>query len=109
MNTSIQDAGVGSRVYFDGERMPYTIQARDERFLVCTKPFAARRTYIYSIVDLQRGERGPDNMIFGRAGGYETRGDCEDALRELADERSSLEVSRRCCVPLHVTKVKVPA
>ncbi len=107
MNTSIQDAGVGSRIYFDGERMPYTIQARDERFIICTKPFAARTTVIYTIIDLERAERGPDNMIFGR--GYETREDCVQRLAELNDESEPMEVSHRRCVPLSVTKVKVLA
>ncbi|WP_175867879.1 hypothetical protein [Burkholderia diffusa] len=105
----IQSAVVGSRVYFEGERMPYTVQARDDYFLICTKPFAARRTYIYSIVDIKRGERGPDNMIFGRSGGYGSRVDCEEALRDLADPASPLEVSRRNCVPLKISKVKVAA
>ncbi|MBU9661863.1 hypothetical protein KTF22_08160 [Burkholderia multivorans] len=101
-------AVVGSRVYFEGERMPYTVQAHDERFLICTKPFAARRTYIYCIVDLKRGERGPDNMIFGRSGGYGSREECDKALRELADPAGKLEVSRRRCVPLQVSQVKAP-
>ncbi|TES71456.1 hypothetical protein E2P84_27430 [Burkholderia cepacia] len=109
MSDLIQAAIVGSRIYFEGERMPYTVQARDGRFLVCVKPFAARHTYIYSIVDLKRGERGPDNMIFGRSGGYGSRVDCEEALRDLADPANPLEVSRRNCVPLKISKIKVAA
>lgn len=103
----IKTAPVGSRVYFEGERMPYTVQARDERFIICTKPFAARRTVIYSIIDLERDVRGPDNMVFG--GGYETRDDCEHRLAELMNPNGDMEVSRRNCVTLAVAKVKVPA
>ncbi|WP_322080154.1 hypothetical protein [Burkholderia cenocepacia] len=109
MSDLIQAAVVGSRIYFEGERMPYTVQARDERFLICTKPFAVRRTYIYSIVDLRRSERGPDNMIFGRSSGYGSRDECEGALRELADPSNQLEVSRRNCIPLKIRNIKVTA
>lgn len=47
------------------ETQRYTVQASNERFAVMTKPFNARKTYLYCISDLQRGVRGPYNFIFG--------------------------------------------
>jgi len=93
---------VGSRVWFSEERMPYTVQARNERFIVCTKPFAARKTVIYSIMDLERMVRGPDNMIFGA--GYETREQCSERLQDL--EIGTSEVSYRLSriLPINVKK-----
>lgn len=95
---------VGNRVWFAEERMPYTVQARSGRYIICTKPFAPRRTVIYSIIDTQRLKCGPDNMVF--CAGYETREDCEERLGELMDPYSGTELSGRRSVPLNIRKVQ---
>lgn len=82
---------VGEYVWFKGERNRYTVQARDDRWLICTKPFAARHTVIYCIVDLEAGVRGVDNLIFST--GYETREQCEENLARLA--AGKMEISQR--------------
>lgn len=96
-------AQVGDWVYFEGEKRPYTIRARDCEFVICTKPFAARKTYLYTIVDFVRDVRGADNMIFGLS--YETDEDCEERLENMNDSNSEMEVSHRNYVRLSVTKV----
>lgn len=48
-----------------GERQRYTVQAADTRFAIMTKPFNAKKTYLYTITDLERGVRRPCNLIFG--------------------------------------------
>lgn len=95
---------VGHRVWFAEERMPYTVQARSDRFIICTKPFAPKKTVIYSIVDTQLLKRGPDNMIF--CAGYETRADCEERLAELMAPDSPLELSSRRSIPLNIRKTQ---
>jgi hypothetical protein len=72
---------VGDRIRFEDEKRPYTVQAISAtgRYLACTKPFAARRTVLYTVVDLLARVRGVDNSI-GNSLGYETREDCERAL-----------------------------
>ena len=72
---------VGTRVWFASEKRPYTVQASGRRYAVCTKPFAARRTVMYTIVDLTKMIRGTENLVFGM--GAETREDCEDMLARL--------------------------
>jgi hypothetical protein len=94
---------VGDRVKFSEEKSAYTVQARNERYLICTKPFNPKRTVIYSIVDLMEGIRGPDNMIFGM--GYESRRDCEERLADLMNEESMVEVSWRKRCPANVEAV----
>lgn len=104
----IEKAKVGDRVWFVGERRSYEIQARDERFLICTKPFAARKTVMYSIVDLRDQVRGTEDLVFCM--GFESRKRCEEALVRLASGDS--EVSRRNRVKLRLVKVlprEVPA
>jgi hypothetical protein len=104
----IEDARVGDLIKFEEERNPYTIQARSNRFIVCTKPFAPRKTVLYTIVDLEKKIRGTENLVFGL--GQETREQCYETLLRLhgiapaAYEAS--EVSYRNRVPLHIQYVK---
>lgn len=30
---------VGDKISIPGEKKPYTVRARDERYIICTKPF----------------------------------------------------------------------
>ncbi|TXG97724.1 MAG: hypothetical protein E6R08_06290 [Nevskiaceae bacterium] len=96
----------GSRIWFKGEHMPYTVQARSANFLVCTKPFAPRHTVIYTIVDIAQMIRGTENLVFG--GGFETRELCEEAIERLTRPAAEFptKVSYRNRVKLEVTKIQ---
>ena len=89
---------VGTKIKFRAERLRYTVQASNERFTVCTKPFNPRRTVLYTIIDHERQIRGTENLIF--CAGFETREDCEEALERLTVGKSA--VSRRNYVPLDI-------
>jgi hypothetical protein len=93
---------VGDRLRFAEERRPYTVQAvsASGRYLVCTKPFAARRTVLYTVVDLVDRVRGVDNSI-GNSLGYETRADCERAAA-LFDDGDFGFSHRHRPIPLNV-------
>ena len=82
---------VGDKVYIPKHVNPFRVQARDDRFIICTKPFNLKRTVIYFIVDLQNRRRGPDNMIF--CSGYNTVEQCQERLQEL--QQGKIEVSYR--------------
>ena len=43
---------VGDKIYIPGEKRPYTVQCRDDRYIICTKPFNLRHTVQYFIIDL---------------------------------------------------------
>jgi len=86
----------GDHVFVLGEKRPYTVRCRDERFIICTKPFNPKRTVIYFIIDLQRRLRGPDDRVF--CAGYETQEQCEKRLEELRS--GQIEVSHRRSVDL---------
>jgi hypothetical protein len=100
----MQKLNVGDRVKFVSEGKPYKVCASDNRFAICIKPFNLRKTTIYTIVDFERGVRGPDNMVFG--GGYESKEDAEEALVKLQD--GDIEVSYRNCIDLDIEKVVTP-
>ncbi len=89
---------VGDKVYIPTDKRPYTVKARDERYIICTKPFAARHTVLYFIIDLVDKWRAPDNMIFCH--GYETTEDCIERLKEL--QNGTIELSRRRGIPLDI-------
>ncbi len=86
----------GDPVFVHNEVRPYRVKCRDERYIICTKPFNPKRTVIYFIIDLKERLRGPDNMVF--CSGYETQEQCEERLKEL--QSGWIEVSRRRCLPL---------
>jgi hypothetical protein len=88
----------GDRIKFAAERQRYTVRAAGKRYLVCTKPFNLRHTVLYTIVDLVKGIRGTENLIFGL--GFETQEDCDAALARL--EAGETEVSHRNFVPLDI-------
>jgi hypothetical protein len=89
---------VGSKVLMDGERQRYRITARDDRFVIMTKPFNARHTYLYSIADRKRGVRGPCNLIFGPPSKLDTEDGAAEALGML--QTGEMDVSYRRDKPL---------
>lgn len=93
-----KDLCVGDYVYIPGNKKPFVVKARDERYIICTKPYNPQHTVIYFIIDLVRNVRGTDNQIF--CFGYETQEQCEERLEDL--ESGLMEVSCRNCVPLDV-------
>ena len=92
---------VGDYVQIYDEKKPYVVRCRDERFIICTKPFNLQHTVKYFIIDLKERLRGPDNMIFCM--GYETQEECEERLREL--QAGTIEVSRRRSVSLGAERI----
>lgn len=87
-----------AKVRLNGERQRYTIQACDDRFIIMTKPFNAQRTYLYTIADLERGVRGPCNLIFGLPCDVNSPAGAGEALSAM--QRGEMEVSARRCVDL---------
>lgn len=89
---------VGDKVYVSNEKKPYKVRARDDRYIICTKPFNPQHTVLYFIIDLVDKWRAPDNMIF--CSGYETDEDCQERLAEL--QSGEIELSSRRGIPLDI-------
>jgi hypothetical protein len=92
---------VGAKIKFKADKKRFTVQACDDRFVICTKPFNARHTVIYTIIDFERGVRGTENLVFCM--GFETRQDCKEALERLQNGES--EVSYHNCIPLDIERI----
>lgn len=89
---------IGDKVYISSEKRPYTVKARDDRYIICTKPFNLQNTVFYFIIDLVEKWRAPDNMVF--CFGYETDEDCLERLKDL--QEGTIELSRRRGIPLDI-------
>ena len=97
---------VGQKIKFRGEKQRFTVRACDERFAICTKPFNPRRTFLYTIVDLKEGVRGPENLVFGL--GAETDEQCREMLERLTkgtEDGLVTEVSHRNRVKLDIENI----
>jgi hypothetical protein len=70
---------VGDKIWVSECKRPFRVRARDERYIIATKPFNPRKTVIYFIIDLVEELRGPDNMIF--CFGYESDEDIQERLK----------------------------
>ncbi len=98
---------VGTKIWFEGEVQGYTVQARDQRYLICTKPFNPKRTVLYCIVDLEKKIRGPENLVFSM--GAETQEQCKEMLARVNGKSEDnvgfqTEISHRHYAPLHIRK-----
>ncbi len=97
----ITQVDVGTKIKFRSERQRYTVQAANRRWAVCTKPFNAQKTVLYTVIDFQKQIRGTENLVFGM--GAETRELCEEMLKRLASGETA--VSSRNFVKLDIEKV----
>jgi len=97
---------VGSKVKFKGEVQRYTVQASDDRFAICTKPFNPRNTVLYSIVDFVEGVRGPENLVFGH--GAETREQCEEMLDRLNGVDRDAEQTKQAYISAGLSAKDIP-
>lgn len=104
----LDDAEPDWRVRFAEEKNGYTVQARSDRYLVCTKPFPLQKTVLYTVIDLKFQIRGTENLVFGA--GAETRQQCEEMIDRLEGREGDFqtEVSYRNRIPLRVISVKPP-
>lgn len=100
---------VGDKIKFKAEKQRYTIQAMNERYLICTKPFNPMHTVLYTIVDLEKQIRGRENLVFGM--GAETTEQCEEMLERLTigtEDGMKSEISHRNYLTLDIENICPP-
>jgi hypothetical protein len=93
----------GTKIKFEEEKQAYTVRASNVAFAVCTKPFNARRTVLYTIIDWHAQARGPENLVL--CFGAETDEQCEEMLVRLTEGQT--EVSFRHRIPLRIESLKL--
>ena len=65
---------VGDMVYIPEYKRPFRVKARDNRYIICTKPYNPQHTVIYFIIDLQDKWIAPDDSVFCIGACYDTTG-----------------------------------
>jgi hypothetical protein len=91
---------IGDKIKFKSEKQRYTIRAKSDRFIICTKPFNAKKTFLYTIIDLDRLVRGAIGLVFGLAWDFDIPEELEECLKQL--DKKEVEVSHRNCIQLDV-------
>lgn len=91
---------VGDKVKFAKEKQRYTVQACNERFAVCNKPFNPRKTVLYTVIDFRKQIRGTENLSIGF--GAETRQECEEMLERLTSGETEVSYRNRCPLDIEV-------
>lgn len=94
----------GQKIWFEGEKRPYTVRSCNQRFAICTKPFNLKYTVLYTIIDKENNIRGTEGLTFCM--GFETDQDCNEALIRL--QTGQTEVSYRNREELNIEKIKSP-
>jgi hypothetical protein len=84
---------VGDSVQFAESKRWWRVRATSDRYVILTSPFNLRHTVLYTIIDWERGVRGPDDMVFGF--GYETPEQIAENMDRLL--AGDMEVSHRAC------------
>lgn len=92
---------VGAKLKFKVERKRYTVMACDSRFVIAQKPFNPKRTFQYTILDLEKKIRGADNYRCKFS--YDDIFECQEALKEL--HSGQMEISSRNRIPLDLERV----
>lgn len=92
------------RIGWKGQKKTFKVIARNENFIIIVRPYNPKRTYEYSILDLEYMKCNHDNYYTKY--NYLNKKECEIALKELQETRDSekrnnvasdcgLQISRR--------------
>lgn len=90
---SIQEAKVGDKIKFSSDRISFTIKARSESFIICTRPKPFSKSFWYTIIDTKRNVRGPNNLVLNHYD-YTKQEDIDQCLLDL-EHSEIVEVSYR--------------
>ncbi len=91
----------GSKIKFKEEKQRYTVRASNVAFAICTKPFNARKTLFYTVINWYENIRGTENFIFCM--GVKTDNQCKKMLERLTNGES--EVSYRNRIKLNIEAI----
>lgn len=83
---------LGDRLYFKGEKKGFEIKSRNQRYLICTKPFNPKKTVVYTILDSEELINSTNNYVFNPYD-YLSQADIDESLVDLVADK--YELSRR--------------
>lgn len=90
---NLENIKVGDKIKFLGEQQRYTVQARNDRYIIAAKPMNALKTYLYTIIDLVKNIRSSCDLILGTPFDLSTNKGAREALTWL--KNGEMGLSRR--------------
>lgn len=102
LKSVLKQLSIGDKVYFPAEKRGCEVRARNERFLICTKPHF--KTGMYTIIDLDIMKCGPNDRVFNPYD-YCIQEDIDECLKDLSEGR--VKVSQRHGIDCNFDRVKM--
>ena len=81
-----------SRIGWKGQKKTFKVIARNDNFIIIVRPYNPKKTFEYSILDLEYMECNHDNYY--NKYDYSNKEECEKALKELQETRDELHKTK---------------
>lgn len=78
-----------TRIGWKGQKKTFKVLARNDNFIIIVRPYNPKKTFEYSILDLEYMECNHDNYYTKYD--YSNKEECEIALRELQETRDEVK------------------
>ena len=78
-----------ARIGWKGQKKTFKVIARNDNFIIIVRPYNPKKTFEYSILDLEYMECNHDNYYTKYD--YSNKEECEIALRELQETRDEVK------------------
>ena len=76
----------GTKLQWKGQKRKFKVIARNDNFIIITRPYNPQKTFEYSILDLEYMECNKDNYYCKY--NYQDINECKEALKELQETRN---------------------
>lgn len=81
-----------ARIGLKGQKKTFKVIARNDNFIIIVRPYNPKKTFEYSILDLEYMECNHDNYYTKYD--YSNKEECEEALKELQETRDEIHETK---------------
>lgn len=81
-----------ARIGWKGQKKTFKVIARNDNFIIIVRPYNPKKTFEYSILDLEYMECNHDNYYTKYD--YSNKEECEEALKELQETRDKIHETK---------------
>lgn len=81
-----------ARIGWKGKKKTFKVIARNDNFIIIVRPYNPKKTFEYSILDLEYMECNHDNYYTKYD--YSNKEECEEALKELQETRDKIHETK---------------
>lgn len=81
-----------ARIGWKGQKKTFKVIARNDNFIIIVRPYNPKKTFEYSILDLEYMECNHDNYYTKYD--YSNKEECEEALKELQETRDEIHETK---------------